>query len=305
MIRGEFVTTKKVLVVGGANVDIKGRASGPLTQGTSNPGLVWKSPGGVGRNIATNLAVIGTSVAFVTAFGQDEEGEWLRLGLMQAGVDTSRCALLPSSRTSTYLAIVDERGELSVAVSAMQIMDALTPSRLREALQGMDDVAIICLDTNLPTESLDFVTSLAKDWGIPVVSEPVSVMKAKRLHQLLPRLYAVTPNQDELAALAGMEISSTRDVYRAATRLVERGVKVVVTTRGAKGAVVTTVDGSFEVEAMSIQPVDVTGAGDAFTAGFAAGLVRGLSPFEAAGYGNSLAARVVCSEQSVLTTEER
>ncbi|MCA3574619.1 MAG: carbohydrate kinase, partial [Aestuariivirga sp.] len=61
----------RVIVIGGANVDIKGRSSGPFVQGTSNPGEVTVSAGGVGRNIAENLSRLGVSVSLFTALGDD------------------------------------------------------------------------------------------------------------------------------------------------------------------------------------------------------------------------------------------
>ncbi|MEI8181049.1 PfkB family carbohydrate kinase, partial [Aestuariivirga sp.] len=64
----------RVIVIGGANVDIKGRSRGSFVAGTSNPGEVTVSAGGVGRNIAENLARLGISVSLVTALGQDANG---------------------------------------------------------------------------------------------------------------------------------------------------------------------------------------------------------------------------------------
>ena len=79
----------RVVLIGGANVDIKGRARGPYVAGTSNPGEVTVSAGGVGRNIAENLARLGISVALVTALGDDANGLLLRQACEAAGIDLS------------------------------------------------------------------------------------------------------------------------------------------------------------------------------------------------------------------------
>jgi sugar/nucleoside kinase (ribokinase family) len=79
----------EVVVIGGANMDVKGRAAERHQQGTSNPGTVTVSPGGVGRNIAENLARLGIDAALITALGHDANGALLREACTSAGVDMS------------------------------------------------------------------------------------------------------------------------------------------------------------------------------------------------------------------------
>ncbi|KPV44461.1 carbohydrate kinase family protein [Alicyclobacillus ferrooxydans] len=295
-----FTNGSAVLVIGGANVDIKGRSHGSLIPETSNPGTVWKSPGGVGRNIAHNLAVLGVPVRFLSAFGKDSEGDWLREGLQTCGVDTMPSRVFPDTPTSTYLAVVDSCGELSVAVSAMSIVEKLQPDMVLPIVQGLQDIGLICVDTNLPTETVACVCGYGQDRGIPVVCDPVSVAKAQGVRDLIGRMYAVTPNQDELAALSGLSVASPEDVVRASRALIDGGTRIVVTTRGVNGSIVVTRGESITVPAVPTRVVDVTGAGDAFTAGFAAGLMKGYPPDEAAAYGHQLSAQVVQSRASVL-----
>ncbi|MDP2775936.1 MAG: PfkB family carbohydrate kinase, partial [Nocardioides sp.] len=76
-----------VVVVGGANVDLKARTTAAVVAGTSNPGTVATSPGGVGRNIAENLARLGTSTVLVAAVGSDQFGDGLLDVTADAGVD--------------------------------------------------------------------------------------------------------------------------------------------------------------------------------------------------------------------------
>ena len=66
----------EVVVIGGVNIDIGGRAFGPLKMKDSNPGKVTVSLGGVGRNIAHNLRLLGTEVCLLTALGEDEACQW-------------------------------------------------------------------------------------------------------------------------------------------------------------------------------------------------------------------------------------
>ena len=99
-----------VCVVGAVNLDICGRPEKKLIFRDSNPGAVTLTPGGVGRNIAHDLRLLGVEVKFLTAFGGDSHAQLLRNDCVELGMDLS-CALdVPGGRTSTYLYITDERG---------------------------------------------------------------------------------------------------------------------------------------------------------------------------------------------------
>ena len=107
-----------VTVVGGVNVDIGGRPEAALVARDSNPGAVSSSLGGVGRNIAHNMALLGLDVRLVTAFGDDLNAQKLAASCGELGIDISQSPVIPGGRTSTYLFINDERGDMALAVSA-------------------------------------------------------------------------------------------------------------------------------------------------------------------------------------------
>src|SRR5436190_19595532 len=98
-----------VVVVGGANVDVKARAAAALVGATSNPGTVVRTPGGVGRNVAENLARLGARVELVTAVGADADGAWLLSETGAAGVGVSHAARVGPS-TGGYVAVLDADG---------------------------------------------------------------------------------------------------------------------------------------------------------------------------------------------------
>lgn len=124
---------RKVTVIGGANVDIKGRVSGPFVPATSNPGIVMLSAGGVGRNIAENLSRLGVDVSLVTVLGDDANGQFLRQACASAGIDMS-LSLTAAEATGTYLAVLDEKGEMVSAVSDMRAIDSLETAHLEAAV---------------------------------------------------------------------------------------------------------------------------------------------------------------------------
>lgn len=128
-----------VTVIGGANVDIGGRPAAALALHDSNPGFVTQRFGGVGRNLAHNLALLGLSVSFITALGGDLYGSGLRESCCALGMDLSMALLLPDCRSSTDLYVADERGEMPIGLSDMDITRRITPAALVWAdLQGWD-----------------------------------------------------------------------------------------------------------------------------------------------------------------------
>ena len=272
-----------VVVVGGANVDVKARTANALVTGTSNPGTVVRTPGGVGRNVAENLARLGSRVALVSTVGSDPDGDWLLEETAAAGVDVS--PVLRGGRTGRYVAVLDAGGELVVGVSDMAATDALGPEVLDHGLLRSADLVVV--DGNLPATTVDAVLAL----GVRVVIDPVSVAKAQRISPLLSGnrpVYAITPNEDELAALGSVE------------QLHARGVEVVWVRRGAAGSRLSTADGVVELKAPAATPVDVTGAGDAMLAAFCHRLMEGASLEDAASYGHEAAALTVTSPHTVV-----
>ncbi len=267
-------------MVGGANVDVKARSSAALVEATSNPGTVVRTPGGVGRNVAENLARLGSRVALVSTVGSDPDGDWLLQETALAGVDVT--PVLRGGQTGRYVAVLGDDGDLAVGVADMAATDALVPDALDLDLLRSADLLVV--DGNLPAATVDAVLAL----GVRTVLDPVSVPKARRIAPFLDRgLFAITPNQDELAALGSVE------------ELHSRGVEVVWVRRGPAGSLLSTPDGLVELAAPSATPVDVTGAGDAMLAAFCHRLLGGFSIREAAAYGHEAAALTVASPHTV------
>ena len=287
----------RVIVIGGANVDIKGRASGPCLPRTSNPGSVTLSAGGVGRNIAENLARLGLSVSLVTALGDDPNAALVRSACAGAGVDLS-LAWVSGHPTGTYLAVLDETGEMVSAVSDMRAMDGLDPAHL-DALSGeLARADMLVADCNLPTGCLAWLTGFAGRHGLRLLIEPVSVAKARKLLGFTrdAPVFAITPNAQQLDALADGDIA----------RLHALGFANVVLHRGREGAVAS--DGHQRVAVPSVNSpeiADVTGAGDAAVAGLVFGILEGLPLAEAARLGQCAAAIKLGSHESVATDLSR
>src|SRR4051794_34076205 len=195
-----------VVVVGGANMDVKARSKRSAVPATSNPGAASMAAGGVGRNIAENLARLGTRVHLVAAIGSDGLGDQVLAATTGAGVHVEH--VRRSARaTGTYTAVLDADGELVVAVADMTATDELSVAQVDAARDLVATASLVVLDGNLSAAALGFALDLAAAAGVRVLLDPVSVPKAALLAPLLDGslpVYAVTPNREELAALTGL-----------------------------------------------------------------------------------------------------
>ncbi len=143
-----------VVVIGGANIDLRGRPVGEvLERHTSNPGKINVGSGGVGRNIAHNLALLNVPVTLLSAVGDDGEGIRILEETGKDGVRTEQMIISGEHPTGIYLAILDEKGEMEVAVSDMQILEEITVEYLRSKAYLIKESKIVVVDTNIPEEA--------------------------------------------------------------------------------------------------------------------------------------------------------
>jgi pseudouridine kinase len=286
-------------------MDIKAHSAGPACLHTSNPGSVSWTPGGVGRNIAENLARLGHRPRLVAAVGDDVAGHELLTSTAAAGVDIDY-VVQGTQRTGIYVAVLNNNGELIAAVSDMAATEAMRVEQLMKAADVIARAGMAVIDGNLPLEVSRWVVSLSTASGGRAVVEPVSVAKAQRLASMLdPGLpvFAITPNVEELGALVGAPVAdAVPAIAAAAAQLHQRGVAHVWVSRGIRGSVLSTAGQapmSLDAGPAPGSVVDVTGAGDALTAGFIHGLLCGHDPCEAACLGHRAAAFTVASPYTV------
>lgn len=272
--KGYIVTRSPyVTVVGGMNMDIGGRPYKKLVAKDSNPGAVRMSPGGVGRNIAHNMSLLGLDVRLLTAFGDDVYAQKLAAVCGELGIDISQSPVIPGGHTSTYLFVNDESGDMQLAVSDMDIYDHLTPQVLQSRRQLLDGSQVVVLDTNLPAETVAWV---AKNCRAPIFADPVSSAKAEKLRPVLGRLHTLKPNRIEAELLSGVVISDDASLRRAADALLETGLHRVFISLGADGVFAADRSGQvLHLPAPEGNIVSTTGCGDSFMAALAWAYLQG------------------------------
>ena len=246
-----------ISVIGGANIDISARASGPFVAEDSNPGTVTVAPGGVARNIAHNLALLGDTVRLVTVFGKDDFGRMLREHCKAAGIDLSLSKTVSRTRNACFVSLNSADGDLLGGVSDMAVTRRMTPDWLDARMPVINDSDVVVADTNLPAETLALLVSCCKP---PLYIDAVSSAKVVRLREALSvvRLpgcgrIMVKCNRIEASTLRNSGIS---------------GIDRLYVSMGSEGVEI------FEgEERITVPPlpahgiVNTTGAGDALLAG--------------------------------------
>ena len=262
-----------IAVVGGVNIDIGGRSDAPLVAGDSNPGRIRSSLGGVGRNIAHNLALLGAKVRLITALGADDGAKRVEASCADLGIDLSDSLYVPDGATSTYLFLADSNGDMALAMNDMAIYEHLTPAFLETKLTTLNAAALVVLDTNLSAESIRY---LGEHCTAPLFADPVSAAKAGKLEPILGRLHTLKPNRMEAELLSGVTIRDETDVQKAAKVLLDKGVQQVYISLGGDGLYAEDQAGRHvRLPCPKVQVVNATGGGDAMAAALAACIAHG------------------------------
>jgi pseudouridine kinase len=290
-----------IVVIGAANIDVKGKSKNAIQWGTSNPGSIRVSQGGVGRNIAHYLGLLNIPVTFLGVVGDDEEGREILEKLRNANVQMREVILSRKDPTGRYLAILDEKGEMQVAVSDTMIMKRVTPRYLIAKAGIIMKNRFVIIDTNLTTQAIHNIASLCSRERIPLIVDPVSMAKSRKLLGILPKIHFLTPNISELSALAGIVVNNSTERQRAVEQLMKKGVKNIILTNSAQGVYIFSEhcpEGEF-INTWRKKIVDSTGGGDALVAGMAYGLYHNYKLYQAVQIGLIISTLAVTSPDSV------
>ena len=262
--KGYIVTTAPyAVVIGGVNMDIGGVSGQPLRSADSNPGKVRMSLGGVGRNIAHNMALLGVDTRMLTAFGDDLYAQKIAASCGDLGIDISRSLQVPGGTTSTYLFIADANGDMALAVSDMDIYAHLTPSFLSSRAPFLNNAQVVVMDTNIPAETIAWV---AEHVDLPIFVDPVSTVKAEKIRPILGKLHTLKPNRLEAELLSGVTITDEESLNRAADALLGTGLRRVFISLGGDGVFAADHSGRCHLPCLPGKMVNTTGCGDAFMA---------------------------------------
>lgn len=288
---------KKIAVIGGINMDIAGFPDKSLVQGDSNPGKTSLSPGGVGRNIAENIALMGDCVEMYSVVGNDLYGKSLLEQTSKSGVDMSHVKIIPDMSTGTYMVILDGDMDMFIAISSMDIFLYLNKNYLLENKDQILKSNIIVFDTNLSKENLEFAVELFKNKKLFL--DTVSSEKAKNAKNIIGKFHTIKPNKLEAQILTDMMIITENDLLSAAEILHSKGVVNVCISLGSDGVFFSNHQEKGIVKIPDVKIKNATGAGDSFQAGLVHGELLGLSLSESVKIASATAAITMDSKNTI------
>ena len=250
---------KYAVVIGAANIDIGGTPYKPLIPGDSNPGVIKMSYGGVARNIAHNLTLLGFNVELITAAGNDTLGMEMLRKCEAIGLDTSLSVVVPGGSSSVYLFINDEKGEMDLALSHVDIVKNITPEYIESISDVINSAEVVVADCNLSQETILKLKDICK---VPLYVDTVSVSHADKIKGHLEGIDTIKPNLLEAEFLTDMIIESEYDCLEAARALINQGVRRVFISMGPDGMIAADKDHAILADRYPVTVKSTTGAGD-------------------------------------------
>jgi pseudouridine kinase len=287
-----------VICIGAAFVDELFHATGEMMIATTNDAVVTRSAGGVGRNIAHQLALLDVPVQLISVFGNDTEGDWLKKVCTAAGVGLD-ASITKDGFSGKYTGILKSDGSLFLAFLTNPANHLITPEHLEQNRQLLSTGSFLLADTNISIQTINWLLEFSQQTGIPLIIEPVSVPPARKLKRAdLNGLSLITPNEDELPVLCSESAKTTEQQIG---ELLNRGVRNIWLHNGKNGSAFYSKERVIFLNAPSINVLDSTGAGDGSLAGYILGKNLGQEDIDCLKLAHTLSAEILQVNGAVAT----
>ncbi|WP_297435867.1 carbohydrate kinase family protein [uncultured Clostridium sp.] len=284
-----------ILVFGASIVDIFGFSKSKYRSYNSTPGEVKMSFGGVCRNIAENMARVEVNVKFISILGDDANGKAMLAHGIEHGYDMSDSLVLEGMGTPTYLAVLDEYGEMVSAVVDVKSIDKMSPEFIETKRDIIEGAEYIVLDSDNPV----IMEYLLTNFDNKFILDPVSAEKAAGVKHLIKYFHTIKPNRHEAEVLAGFPIIDEEDLIRASNQFRALGVEKVFISLDAEGIFYNDGIECGKVCSGKVEVINVTGAGDSFVSGMGYGYLNNLSTEETVKFAISMSVLTIAHEQTI------
>ncbi|MGE5383847.1 MAG: ribokinase [Omnitrophica WOR_2 bacterium] len=270
--------TKKIVVVGSCNTDMVIKADRlPIPGETVLGGTFFMNPGGKGANQAVAAARLGGKVTLISKTGNDVFGKQSVMLYEAENINTNYIDSDPNNPSGVALITVDSFGENCIVV-ASGANASLNRNDIDKAVTEIESSDLVLMQLEIPIDTVEYVAEMANKKGIKVILNPAPARALS--DKLLKNLYIIIPNKSEAEILSGIKVTDKESAREAADIISEKGVDIVVITLGAQGALIKEHDRYHFVDAIRVDAVDTTAAGDVFCGTVCVGLSEGKNILE-------------------------
>lgn len=272
---------KNIVVIGSSNTDMVVKTSHlPVGGETVLGGDFFMNAGGKGANQAVAAARYGNRVVFVAKTGDDLFGRQVRKSMAEDGIVTDYVFVDKEHPSGVALITIDKDAENCIVVAGGANM-YLSPADIDTAAEEILKADVVLMQLESPIKTVAYAARMAAKAGIPVILNPAPAPAETLSEALLKDLFLITPNRSEASRISGIEVTDMESAHRAAKAIHEMGPKNVIITLGSDGSLVY--DGSMfmRVEALKVEAVDTTAAGDTYNGVLASVIAEGKSLIEA------------------------
>ena len=252
-------------------------------------GTFFMNAGGKGANQAVAAARYGNRVVFVAKTGDDLFGKQVLKSLEQDNIVTDYVFVDKENPSGVALITIDSEAENCIVVAPGANM-SLSPADIDVAAEEIRNADVLLMQLESPVETVTYAAKMAAEAGVPVILNPAPAPAEPLSEELLKSLYLITPNRSEASRLSGIEVKDMESAYRAAKAIRDMGPKCVIITLGSEGSLLDDEAMPMRVEALKVEAVDTTAAGDTYNGVLASVIAEGRSLIEAMREANVAAA---------------
>lgn len=272
---------KNIVVIGSSNTDMVVKTSHlPIPGETVLGGDFFMNAGGKGANQAVAAARYGNRVVFVAKTGNDLFGEQVRKSMKEDGIVTDYVFIDEEHPSGVALITIDQKAENCIVVAGGANM-YLNPEDIDKAKEEVLGADVVLMQLETPIETVEYAAKMAAEAGVKVILNPAPAPAEPLSKELISNLYLITPNRSEASRLTGIEVTDLASAQRAALALYDMGAKNVIVTLGSEGSLVYDGHMMMRVEAIKVEAVDTTAAGDTYNGVLASVLAEGKSLIDA------------------------
>ena len=252
-------------------------------------GTFFMNAGGKGANQAVAAARYGNRVVFVAKTGDDLFGKQVLKSLEQDNIVTDYIFVDKENPSGVAPITIDSEAENCIVVAPGANM-SLSPADIDVASEEIRNADVLLMQLESPVETVTYAAKMAAEAGVPVILNPAPAPAKPLSEELLKSLYLITPNRSEASRLSGIEVKDMESAYRAAKAIRDMGPKYVIITLGNEGSLLDDGTMPMRVEALKVEAVDTTAAGDTYNGVLASVIAEGRSLIEAMREANVAAA---------------